>query len=331
MGTRGVGRSVVRLGAGIAAGVALGVALERALTERELKPTLDSARNNRAHTAEAPLAAPTVVARELADSTPRVPAAMEAKRDDAKVASDEELAGLARLRERVKELEAQVARLEAIVAANDPRTKRIREIFAKNELRHGALYREIAELACGDPESVAEDPRRMCGLLIRLIDETGLLAAPFADGNRDFEPEPEAPGIELSLNSNKQSYSETIDGVESPATSEQASLSFSLILLNMPEHWLGEPFALRIHWSIDEGSNRRGSMQLEIEDPTRSPLTGMPGVVSWRLSWEPEEVHFSRTPVRGGEENLEGGPRDYAAERRLVNELFERLRVRARG
>jgi hypothetical protein len=237
---------------------------------------------------------------------------------------------LARLRARVRELESLVAKLEAIVAANDSRVNQVRELFALNDLRFAALEREIVELVAVDPEGVAQDPRRLCTLLLRLADESGLLAAPLAGGTRELLLEPAATAT-LSSYFGVESPSRKIDGIEVPVISEQAHLKFSLELPKMPAGWLGLPLSLGVDWEMQSNSDGRAWMSLNVEDTIHGPPSGSLTSVSWRVQWNDDGAYFTRLPVRGGEEDTAGGPHDYAAERRIFDELFEKLRARARG
>src|SRR5574342_1192306 len=51
---------------------------------------------------------------------------------------------LARLRERIELLEAELARMRAREAGRDPRCQKLEELIARNELKYGSLYAEIA-------------------------------------------------------------------------------------------------------------------------------------------------------------------------------------------
>jgi hypothetical protein len=331
METRGTRRSRIVIVAAVVVGAMVGVALDRAWTGRERVPSTSGERNGRVDSTEAPPASSPAVAPESSAAPSRARDALEAKRDDAQLPMADEFAELARLREKVRLLEAEVARLEAIVAANDPRTKRVREIFALNELRYGSLYREIAELAASDPESVAEDPRRMCDMLLRLVDGTGLIGVPPKDGQREIAPEPEAPETVVSLNFDSQPFTETVDDVKTEYPHEQAQVDLTLDLPKMPERWMGQHFRMHVHWVVDECANGSGFMMLSLEDPARTPVNGISGSITWGINWDARAAYVSRSPIRGGDEGINGGPNDFAAERRIVEELFEKLRARTRG
>src|SRR5262249_59337829 len=136
---------------------------------------------------------------------------------------------------------------------------------------------------------------RMGGLRTGVIDEPALRTPPSADEPRDLHPEPEAPDTVLTMHSNRQSFTEDIDGVESLFTDEQASLRFSLQLPKMPERWLGEPFALQIDWTIEEGTNQCGWMRLEIENRSYALReSGLTTEISWSLHWDRDAVNFDR-------------------------------------
>src|SRR5574342_670998 len=82
---------------------------------------------------------------------------------------------LARLRERIELLEAELARMRA-----------------RNELKYGSLYAEIAAPLLVGPEAVAADPRALFAALVRLVDETGLsLARPESETEHERKLEPD--------------------------------------------------------------------------------------------------------------------------------------------
>src|SRR5262249_27103148 len=199
MGARRIGGPIVRLGAGVAVGIAFGVAFGRLFMPRDRAPVTEHARGERVLAAESSSAARSTVAPERADASPREPAAMEAKRDAARIATSDEIAELARLHEQVAELEEEIARLRAELATGNPRRHSLHEMFAANDLEHGPLYEEIVDLIVNDPESVTDDPRHAFALALRLIDETGLAAKSKVEDRREVAPEPRAPELRLTL------------------------------------------------------------------------------------------------------------------------------------
>jgi hypothetical protein len=252
--------------------------------------------------------------------------ALAASRDELPHGDDEELASL---RARLAELEAEVARLRALFAANCPAALRVRELVDANELRFGSLFREIAEYAVGDPEGIAENPRRFCELLLRAIDVTGLAAAPVVQGHREIRPESAAPDVAFSLDGVSDLTTVSIEGEEAVYRHDQATLRAMIILPKAPEEWLGRPLGLSIEWTVDETENGTAWMQLSIRDASSSSQNLFTNV-DWNSIWERDGSSLSRSPLRGGDEDLQGGVDGFPAQRRMVDELTRRLRAVAR-
>jgi hypothetical protein len=229
----------------------------------------------------------------------------------------EELAPLSRsalVEARATDLEVEVGRLSAALERMDPRRQRIARLVAANELRHGDLYREVAELVLLDPESVTGDPSDAFGLLVRLADESGLAAAPAADRQKELHPERDAPELYLSLGSGEDELAEWV------------RFSATLSLPKAPAEWRGSPLDLRVVLDLRRSRCGEASVLLSARGNSFENRDGL----EWSASWNRDATLLQRSPWNGGKDEQKCGPSDFAGLRVAVDGLFEKLRSRAR-
>jgi len=233
-------------------------------------------------------------------------------------------ADLVPMRERIAELEAEVARLTEIVRTGDERKQRIKRLIAKEPLRHGELYLELFERAM-DGEAIALDPTPMLPLLLRLVDETGVAAAPIEDEARRVKPEPRIEDTWVTL----RTWTDEIhdDPERAPVTfDDQLELSSTIRLPHDAEEWQGDDLELSIELSFGTGSDSGYSFFLQLSGP--SSYGGQDSCV--RLEWMPGRTLVERAPVRGGEESRALALGEFDALRRETELLLARLRSRLR-
>jgi hypothetical protein len=255
---------------------------------------------------------------------------IESSGDDGAVSEE-----LAPLRDRIAELEAEVERLRRELEGKDLKHRQLAQFFAANDLKHADLYRELVERFVAEPESVAEDPREACSLLVRAIDESGLSGAPRVvdsggPGNvqylRSIEPEPAAPELSLNLDFNESGGIVRDDaGREQPRHTDYVELNVNLALPKAPEGWLGRPLAVHIRLHI-----QRGMPQEEFLLEANDPSSGQPSALKVWVVWNDEQSVISRTPWNGDSDDRQLGPDEFPELRRLSQEVFVKLRSRAR-
>jgi hypothetical protein len=243
-------------------------------------------------------------------------------------AGENTAAEVTRLRARITALEDEIERMRGLLEKSDPRRRPLVELVAANDLKYGALYAEIAELLLIDAESVADDPRPLFALLVRLVDETGLALAPEEDHERTLAPEVNAPDVKLSLGFQKDELVDAVVGVSGNSTQETVGLRVTLKLPKTTEGWKGGPLDLEIHLVVQSTSRKEvgASFTATGRSFAGSPSRG----VTWRGLWFREKASLHRSPRAGGADALDGGPGDFAPERRIVDDLFEKLKSRAR-
>jgi hypothetical protein len=224
------------------------------------------------------------------------------------------LSELALLNARASDLELEVGRLRAVLERKDPRRQRIARLVAANDLLHGDLYREVAELVLIDPESVTEDPSDAFRLIVRLADESGLSAAPAIDHQKELTPERNAPELFLSLGSGEDESAEWI------------RFSAALNLPKAPPEWRGSPLDLRVVLDLQRSRNGEAFVILSARGNSFENKTGL----EWSEYWNRGSTLIQRCPWNGGKDDRKGGPSDFAAYRVVVDELFEKLKSRAR-
>ena len=215
---------------------------------------------------------------------------------------------------RAAELELEVGRLSAALERADPRRGRIARLVAANELRHADLYREVAELVLLDPESVTEDPSDLFSLIVRLADESGLAATRAVDQHKELAPEREAPELHLVLGSGAEEGAEWI------------RFSAVLTLPKVPAEWRGSPLDLHVALHLQRGRNGEASVLLSARGDSFENRNGL----ECGASWNRDSTQIRRCPRNGGEDDQKGGPSDFASFRAAVDDLFEKLKSRAR-
>jgi hypothetical protein len=221
---------------------------------------------------------------------------------------------LERLQVRTSDLEAELGRMRAALDGKDPKRQRIASLVAVNDLKHGDLYREVAETVLIDPESVTDDPTAAFALLVRLADETGLASAPAENHQRELSPEPNAPELYLSL------------GYGEEETTEWIRFSCCLNLPNVPQTWRGNPLDLRVVLDLQRSANGRAFVIFSARGNSFENRTGL----EWSESWSPDATLIQRSPWNGGKDDRQGCPDEFGANRVVVDDLFEKLKSRAR-
>jgi uncharacterized small protein (DUF1192 family) len=243
-------------------------------------------------------------------------------------AGENAAAEVTRLRARITALEAEIARLHGLLERSDPRRRPLEELVAANDLKYGGLWDELAELLLIDAESVADDPRPLFELMVRLVDETGLALQQEEDHERTLAPEVNAPDVKLSLGFQKDDLVDAVVGVNGPSTQETVGLRVVLKLPKTTEGWKSGPLDLDIHLVVQATS--RKEVGASFTATGRSFAGSSSRGVTWRGLWFREKASLHRSPRAGGEDALDGAPGDFAAERRIADDLFEKLKSRAR-
>jgi hypothetical protein len=327
MGARAVGGTVVKVALGAAAGVVVMLVHDGGR---------DSAATSAAQASKASECAHSLAAGESArvdpssDSAPRTGdvVAAVAKREAESQSADPSGDELDRLREQVAELQAEVKRLRALLADGSARHHALRGLIAANELQHGKLYEEIVGLLVDDPESVAEDPRRMFDLILRLVDETGLAGAKVDDGGgREIAPEPAAPETILALCHNVNEWNDR-DGDEGPVfhvSQDQVTFRLYLRLPKVPEGWIGQPLAVDCELQIQVSTQGDASLSLDCQPDANDRAKP----IRWSLNVDRSGASLTRYPFRGDEDSKQVPAADLTNERRWLDRVFQQLVTRA--
>jgi hypothetical protein len=215
---------------------------------------------------------------------------------------------------RITSLEGEVGRLHAALDGHDPKRERIANLVAANDLLHGELYCQVAQLVLIDPESVTDDPSPAFQMVIRLTDETGLAAVKAENGQRELCPEPNAPELYLSLDSGNENEKEWL------------RFSASLNLPNAPVDWRGSPLDLRVVLDLQRDADGNASALFSARGNSFENRSGL----EWSEYGSRDGSLLQRSPWNGGKDVRQCGPDDPAAFRAVVDDLFEKLKSRAR-
>jgi uncharacterized small protein (DUF1192 family) len=242
------------------------------------------------------------------------PAAPSATRREVGADDRSPLGELALLHARTSDLEVEVGRLRAALDRKDPRRDRIARLVAANDLCHGELYLDVADLVLIDPESVTEDPSDAFRVLVRLADESGLTAKPAVERHKEHNPERNAPELTLSL----------VSG-EDP-TAEWIHFAAALTLPKAPPQWRGSPLDLHVELKLQRSRNGEAFVLLSARGNSFENRTGL----EWSEYWNRDSTLIQRCPWNGGRDDRKGGPADFAAFRVVIDDLFEKLKARAR-
>jgi uncharacterized small protein (DUF1192 family) len=331
MGAREVGGTVVKVALGAAVGVALMLVRDGSRGPAGSSPTTAAHANESSDRPRAPAgnepthlevaSAPSPAAGDVVTAVvERDPAARPAE------SSGDELD---ELREQVAALQAEVKRLRAQLADGSARHHALHGLIAANELQHGKLYEEIVGLLVDDPESVAEDPRRMFDLILRLIDETGLAGSKVDDGGgREIAPELAAPETFLSLCHSVNEWNDR-DGDDGPVfhvSQDQVTFRLTLRLPKVPEGWIGQPLAVDCELQIQVSTQGDASLSLDCQPDANDRAKP----IRWSLNVDRGGASLTRHPYRGDEDSKQVSAAELTKERRWLDRIFQQLMTRAR-
>ncbi len=254
-----------------------------------------------------------------AERPERSGSAPAARRADANSLLEEENA---RLQTEIERLRGELAAARDEARAGDPRRRQLADHFAANELVHAILWRDLAEVLL-DGEQVAEDPTQLFAPLLALIDATGLANAPWIEGARQIGPEPGAPESRLRIACATWSDKVVRGSSESTRECESIEVTATLQLANSAPGWNGGPLAGVVTMQLLNCSDGRFEFLCEAHGfDARGD-----GEVLFELSIDRDDSHVVRQPRRGGSDQHDLAPGEFAELRRALDELFRKLRT----